>query len=127
MGNCERVILLPELTNGLHVILNLWRLPAVLTLDSYIIINAEAAEYITTYEESSEVVNAFVNREAITDALLRGETLTPAQQAQLDAADARLRAALPTLITRFPTLFADRDDIPTVYWWWHADQAAINA
>ncbi|RRR67615.1 MAG: hypothetical protein EI684_18680 [Candidatus Viridilinea halotolerans] len=91
----------------------------MVTLDDYIVINAEATEYITNYEEEDEVVNAFVNREEITNALLRGEALTPEQQAQLDAADARLRAALPVLVARFPTLFADRSGIPTMYWWWH--------
>lgn len=99
----------------------------MLNLDGRIYIYEEAAEYIANYEESSEVINAFVNREAITNALLGGEELTPAQRAALDKADTVLRAALPVLTKRFPILFAQRDDIPTVYWWWHADQAALHA
>ncbi|MFV9506004.1 MAG: hypothetical protein AB4911_15740 [Oscillochloridaceae bacterium umkhey_bin13] len=95
----------------------------MLSLEDRLDLYEEAVEYLLRCEESSEVVNELVNREEITNALLRGQTLTPAQQAQLDAADARLRVALPILITRFPTLFTDRDDIPTAYWWWHADQS----
>lgn len=95
----------------------------MLSLKDRIDLYEEAVGYLLKCEESSEVVNEFVNREAITDALLRGEPLTPAQQAQLDSADAQLRVVLTTLIARFPALFTDRDDIPTMYWWWHAVQA----
>ncbi len=94
----------------------------MVTLDDYIAIYAEAAQYITNYEESSEVTNAFVNREAITDALERGEELTPVQREVLAKADAKLLAVRPTLAKRFPLIFEARNDIPAVYWWWHLDR-----